>query len=99
MFTIEPLTSPLAKKIETKSVKNLVKISDGKNFYIFTQKYVDEYLEKIKKFKVYEDDIWLIGFPKSGTTWTQEMVRLLNNNLNYEAAAKINIEEDFPYIE
>lgn len=98
MFTIEPLTSPLARKIESDLVRNLVKISDGENFFIFTQKYADKYLEKIKKFKVYEDDVWVVTYPKCGTTWTQEMVRMLSNNMDYEAA-KTNLDEEFPFIE
>lgn len=99
MFTCEPLTSPLARKIESDVVRNLVKISDGENFLILTQKYFDEYLEKIKSFKVYEDDIWVVSFPKSGTTWTQEMVRLLNNDLDYAAATKRNLDDEFLFIE
>ena len=98
MFTIEALTSPLARKIESDLVRNLVKISDGENFFILTQKYADKYLEKIKKFKVYEDDIWVVTFAKCGTTWTQEMVRLLSNNLDYEAAMA-HLDVDFPFIE
>ena len=31
-------------------------------------------------------DVWLVTPPKCGTTWTQEMVWLLANDLDYEAA-------------
>ena len=32
------------------------------------------------------DDVWLLTFPKCGTTWTSEMLWLLVNDCNYELA-------------
>ena len=31
-------------------------------------------------------DVWLVTPPKCGTTWSQEMVWLIANNLDYEGA-------------
>lgn len=45
-----------------------------------------KFRERIRKFKVRPDDIWLCTFPKCGTTWTQEMIWLLRNNINFEQA-------------
>lgn len=45
--------------------------------------------EKIENFSVRQDDIWLISYPRSGSTWLQEMVFLLGSNLNYEKAKKL----------
>uniref|UniRef100_A0A182ITI5 Sulfotransferase domain-containing protein n=1 Tax=Anopheles atroparvus TaxID=41427 RepID=A0A182ITI5_ANOAO len=56
-------------------------------------------LKPIQRLAVYEDDVWVITFPKCGTTWTQEMVWLLNNDLDYERAAKLTLEERFPFLE
>lgn len=36
-------------------------------------------LEELLEFEVFEDDVWIITFPKCGTTWTQEMAWLLMN--------------------
>lgn len=47
--------------------------------------------EQMRKFEVRPDDIFLGGAPKSGTTWAQEMVWLINNNLNYEEAKSKNL--------
>ncbi|XP_058118163.1 luciferin sulfotransferase-like [Anopheles ziemanni] len=56
-------------------------------------------LEPIQQITVYEDDVWVITFPKCGTTWTQEMVWLLNNGLDYDRAGKLSLEDRFPFLE
>lgn len=55
--------------------------------------------EEIKNMEVYEDDVWILSSPKCGTTWTQEMSWLINNNLDYEGAAKTNLIYRFPFLE
>ncbi|XP_055709357.1 luciferin sulfotransferase-like [Phlebotomus papatasi] len=58
-----------------------------------------DYAERIEKFEVKEDDIWVISQPKCGTTWTQEMVWMINNGLDYEKARMINQDARFPFFE
>lgn len=55
--------------------------------------------EQISNFAVRPDDIWVVTFPKCGTTWTQEMVRLLHTDLDYETASKIRLDQCFAFIE
>ena len=31
----------------------------------------EKYAERIYNMEVYDDDIWIVTFPKCGTTWTQ----------------------------
>ncbi|VEN43799.1 unnamed protein product [Callosobruchus maculatus] len=50
-------------------------------------------------FKTRPDDTYIITFPRSGTTWTQEMVWLIVNDLNYDAAARVPLTERFPFLE
>ena len=57
------------------------------------------FAKKIRDFKVYPDDTWVITFPKCGTTWTQEMVWLLVNNLDYEKAKSTILKRRFPFME
>ncbi|XP_046666554.1 luciferin sulfotransferase-like [Homalodisca vitripennis] len=57
------------------------------------------YAHQILDMEVREDDIWVITFPKSGTTWTQEMVWLLRNNLDFNKAKSTYLHHRFPQLE
>lgn len=52
---------------------------------IASKYFVPDY-ERVKNFKVYEDDIWLVGFFRSGTTLTQELLWLVLHDYNYDLA-------------
>ncbi|KAL5277314.1 hypothetical protein ACFFRR_002509 [Megaselia abdita] len=58
-----------------------------------------ETLEPVLNFEVFEDDLWLISYPKCGTTWSQEMVWCLMNNMDFETSKKVDIAEKSPYLE
>lgn len=42
--------------------------------------------DKIYNFPLRESDIWIVSYPKSGTTWAQEMVWMLVNDVNKKTA-------------
>lgn len=88
MFTAKNLTSEIAKKAQVGVTGDFVKISHGSDFCVLTQKYVDLCLERIKNFKVYEDDIWLVSFPKAGSTWTREIIRVIESDFDVEKEIK-----------
>lgn len=52
-----------------------------------------------REFDAREDDIWVVSFPKTGTTWMQEIVYLLGTNLDYETAKNQRQVKRFPYLE
>ncbi|KAJ1525374.1 hypothetical protein ONE63_010190 [Megalurothrips usitatus] len=52
----------------------------------------------IRALQVRDDDVWVVSFPKTGTTWTQEMVWLIGHDLDYEAAKEI-LPARFPFID
>jgi hypothetical protein len=101
MYTTEPLKSKFAKKLETKFLSDFVKIKDNAsdNYCMMTQKFVDTSLERVKNFEVFEDDIWIVTYPKCGTTWTQELLWMVNNDLSYEDSMKEPLLTRFPYLE
>ncbi|XP_064543858.1 amine sulfotransferase-like [Drosophila montana] len=55
--------------------------------------------EMIHNMEVLEDDVWVITNPKSGTTWMQELLWLLLNDCNFEAALSKDLELRSPFLE
>uniref|UniRef100_A0AAR5QBG4 Sulfotransferase domain-containing protein n=1 Tax=Dendroctonus ponderosae TaxID=77166 RepID=A0AAR5QBG4_DENPD len=55
--------------------------------------------QSIYNFKLRSDDVFVATFPRSGTTWTQEMVWLLCNNLDFQTAAKVPLNDRFKFLE
>jgi len=49
-------------------------------------------------FKLRSDDVFVLSHPKSGTTWTQEMVWLIANDCDF-IGAKQTLTERFPFLE
>nr|BAM19897.1 sulfotransferase [Papilio xuthus] len=45
------------------------------------------------------DDIFVASFPRSGTTWTQELVWLLASDLDYSKAAAIPLQARYTFLE
>ncbi|XP_058833563.1 luciferin sulfotransferase-like [Topomyia yanbarensis] len=113
MFNFEKISNEILARVECPGTEKHYKVSlrDGlpnsapSNLKDGTSRYsvmIETFLpiaERIKKLEVFKDDVWVITFPKCGTTWTQEMVWLLNNDLNFECAKKLSLEERFPFLE
>ncbi|KAL7736756.1 hypothetical protein ACLKA6_015607 [Drosophila palustris] len=70
----------------------------GPEGYFFPQKYKEQ-AEQYYNFQARPDDIWISTVPRSGTTWTQEMIWLLANNLDFEQAQQRPLTERFPFFE
>ncbi|XP_037293865.1 sulfotransferase 1E1 isoform X2 [Manduca sexta] len=58
-----------------------------------------KHAEFIYNMEVRPDDVWVITFPRSGTTWTQELVWLVENNLDFNTAKEKPLYERFPMLE
>lgn len=65
---------------------------------LLVRKY-QQFAERIRDFVVYPDDIWIVTYPKCGTTWAQEMVWLLANDLDYATAKAVDVNKRSPYLE
>lgn len=57
------------------------------------------FIGKIQDFEIRDDDVWIVTFPKCGTTWTQEMAWLLLNNFNYNEAKNNDMYIRSPFLE
>jgi len=54
--------------------------------------------ERVYNFKLRPDDVWIITYPKCGTTWSQEMVWQIVNKVNLDMA-KIPLLVRSPFLE
>lgn len=51
----------------------------------FLPKKYEKLCNRIKNFKVRPNDIWIVSFPKAGTTWIYNIVHQMRNNLDFLA--------------
>ncbi|KAG5891566.1 hypothetical protein JTB14_015833 [Gonioctena quinquepunctata] len=54
--------------------------------------------ENIYNLNVREEDVWICSFPKTGTTWTQEMVWMIMHNLDF-VGGQVNLGHRSPFLE
>ncbi|XP_062536360.1 luciferin sulfotransferase [Armigeres subalbatus] len=73
-----------------------VQVGDDKWF--FPSQYQNA-AEHFYNFQARSDDVWIATYPRSGTTWTQEMVWLICNNLDFQAARSEPLTKRFPFFE
>ncbi|KAJ0180696.1 hypothetical protein K1T71_004100 [Dendrolimus kikuchii] len=70
----------------------------GPKGYFFPNKYKLE-AAKIYNMPVRPDDVFVDSYPRSGTTWTQELVWMIANDLDYETSDAIPLTERYPFLE
>ncbi|KPJ06275.1 Sulfotransferase 1C4 [Papilio machaon] len=70
-------------------------IQVGPKKYLLMSDYKHD-AENIYNMPLRHDDIFLLTFPRSGTTWTQELVWLLVSDLDHSTAAKVPLS--FPML-
>lgn len=58
-----------------------------------------EYADAIYNLEARADDVFICTFPRSGTTWTMEMIWLICNKLDYETALKESVHLRVPFLE
>jgi len=92
-YNVENITSnPLIQKLIGASVgheEGFMRVQPSGFIYPTV---MQQYIDRIKKFEVKDDDIWICTFPKCGTTWTQEMVWCLMNNLDFDKSKQIDLD-------
>jgi len=98
-YSIRPLKGTLHTKIVNAvpgQRKGYVQV--GPERWILSAKYAD-FADTIYNFEARSDDVYITTFPRSGTTWTCEMIWLICNNLDYETAQQVHHMKRFPFME
>lgn len=98
-YTIRPVKGVIHSKILSDfpgMSEGLVQV--GQEKWIMPAKY-QQFAEQIYNFQARSDDVWICTSPRSGTTWTQEMIWLICNNLDYQTALTTPLNSRFPYFE
>ncbi len=94
-----PLEEDKAKRLrdyEGKKPYDYIITSPGN--YVIVKEYA-KYAEKLFNFEVRDDDIFILTWPKNGTTWAQELVWSLLNYENIDEAKTIALDKRSPYLE
>ncbi|XP_013146423.1 PREDICTED: sulfotransferase 1C4-like [Papilio polytes] len=73
-------------------------IQVGPKKYLLISEYKNE-AANIYNMPVRSDDIFIVTYPRSGTTWTQEIVWLLASDLDYYTAANTPLQARSVFIE
>lgn len=88
-YTLKNLKDPLFSEIQELNKFNRT---------VMQSEHAD-FLEEIRSFDVYSDDIWVITYPKCGTTWAQETVWQIVNEVDINKEGAIDIGKRFPFLE
>ncbi|KAJ8722516.1 hypothetical protein PYW07_003696 [Mythimna separata] len=70
----------------------------GPKGYIVFKPYMKE-AANIYNMPLRPTDVFVASYQRSGTTWTQELVWLIANDLNYEQAAEIPLTHRYPFLD
>ncbi|CAB3381573.1 Hypothetical predicted protein [Cloeon dipterum] len=76
----------MAKKLEDLfglASGGLIEVNPGK---VLIPPKFKSYAQRIIDMEVRPDDVWLVSYPRTGSTWTQEMVWLIGNDLDFQGA-------------
>ena len=86
-FKIRPLKNDVQKKIADDFVgypNGLVSCNQWD--FKLSATLTEDLMEELYNYPLDERDVWVVTPPKCGTTWSQEMIWLIANDLDYEGA-------------
>ncbi|KAK6195256.1 hypothetical protein SNE40_000725 [Patella caerulea] len=71
-------------------------VYDGVLFFGYSP---PDILDAVKNFRVRDDDVFIVSYPKAGTTWMQEILWLVVHDGDFETASKTPIYFRSPFLE
>ncbi|CAK1545181.1 unnamed protein product [Leptosia nina] len=97
-FEMKDMTADEAKKLKlfTGELGGFIRV--GPKGYIATHRF-KEMAADIYNMEIRSSDVYVVTYARSGTTWTQELVWMVANNLDYEKAKSLTLTERFPFLE
>ena len=66
--------------------------------YVFPAAY-EKYKDRFKNWQIHIDDIYVLGWPKNGTTWTQELVWCIRSTCDLETAKTTPLDTRVPFMD
>lgn len=90
---------PMMKVVNNQPSKNIPLEKDWAQRVSIISHSFKNYIDKTLNFEVREDDVYIMGMAKSGTTWLQEIVWLITNNFDIESSLKSTISSRIQWLE
>lgn len=87
-LTYKELEKEVEERIDSMFPKKNCFIQTLPGNVVLPRKYM-EIGDKIRNLETYPDDVWLVSYPRTGSTWAQEMIWLLGNGLDYDGARQM----------
>ncbi|XP_040206228.1 amine sulfotransferase-like [Rana temporaria] len=70
-----------------------------KGFCFLKEMMSPEFIDSLQDFKIRDDDVFLITYPKSGTIWSQQILSLICSEGHRNGTEKIETTERVPWLE
>ncbi|CAH0721878.1 unnamed protein product, partial [Brenthis ino] len=96
MRDVDQETAEMLMKYFTGEHTGFVRV--GSKGYFLPHKFRQEALN-IYNMDIRPSDVFVASYPRSGTTWTQELVWMVANDLNYEKSNATPLTERYPFLE
>ncbi|XP_045611813.2 sulfotransferase 1B1 [Procambarus clarkii] len=96
---VQPLPQEVQEELKAKFQglsSGLVKVGEAEHLL---PPHCTSLLPKYHNFSFREDDVVVMTFPRSGTTWTQEIVWVMRNGLDFHTAKTVSLSMRSPFLE
>eukprot|EP00096_Caligus_rogercresseyi_P000050 TRINITY_DN1013_c0_g1_i1.p1 TRINITY_DN1013_c0_g1~~TRINITY_DN1013_c0_g1_i1.p1 ORF type:complete len:321 (-),score=77.20 TRINITY_DN1013_c0_g1_i1:416-1378(-) len=101
---MDSLLSPIPEKEREERSKHwtgpmtaMVDMVHGEKDFYMPKRFL-EIQDEVRGLEIREDDLFIVSYPKAGTTWSQEMVWQLREGMNLEGG-RVAIPKRVPFIE
>ncbi|CAH4037219.1 unnamed protein product [Pieris brassicae] len=98
LFKVRDLEPHEAEKMKVFTGEKTGFVRIGPKGYILSHRFL-EIGADIYNMEIRPSDVFVVTYARSGTTWTQELVWLVANDLDYDTAKSVYLTERFPFLE